>query len=67
MSAGPEHRIRVVAIEVHLQLADDDGEYLHNIPIQPIPVAPSEWDRFDLETVLAEVAERIGPTRRTPS
>lgn len=52
-------RLRIVAIEVRLQVVDDDGTYLHPVPVQPIQVGPAQWDQFNIETVLEQIRQQM--------
>jgi len=52
-------RVRLVAVEIHLEVVADDGVTLHPVQTPTQRYAAAEWPDFDLARVLAQIEAEV--------
>lgn len=55
----PKNRLRLLSVQVAVQVVSDDGDTLTPIPCPPITLTAAEWATFDLDAALAPVRAQV--------
>jgi hypothetical protein len=60
---GTVRRVRLVSVQVELNVVLDDGTVLEPLRVQPIQVSAANWPGFDLDSELAQLQRQLDEAR----
>lgn len=53
--------VRLVSVQLALNVVLDNGDVLEPLSLQPIQVTASAWPTFELEAQLADIQRQVDP------